>query len=76
MKCPVCGGAELLENKTKLVPYEWMGHETMLEGHGDLCPICGELLLSDAGSLSFEQQMNDFKKKVREEISSPKRSVP
>lgn len=71
MKCPVCGGAELIPDRVQLIPYEWLGHETMLEGHGDLCPMCGEMLLSYEGSDSLEQQMQEFKRKVREEISAP-----
>lgn len=71
MICPVCGGAELLPNRTKLTPFEWLGHDTMLEGQGDLCPLCGEMVLSHEGSESLERQMLEFKQKVRQEISSP-----
>ena len=71
MKCPVCGGAELHPNKIQLIPYEWLGYETMVEGHGDLCPVCGEMVLSQEGCDSLEKQMDDFKKRVREELSSP-----
>lgn len=69
MKCPVCGGAELIPDRVQLIPYEWLGHETMLEGHGDLCPICGEMLLSYEGSDSLEQQMRDFRQKVKLELA-------
>lgn len=69
MKCPVCGGAELIPDRVQLIPYEWLGHETMLEGHGDLCPMCGEMLLSYEGSDSLEQQMRDFKQKVKLELA-------
>lgn len=69
MKCPVCGGAELIPDRVQLIPYEWLGHETMLEGHGDLCPMCGEMLLSYEGSDSLEQQMRDFRQKVKLELA-------
>lgn len=64
MKCPVCGGAELVPNTRKLVPFEWRGHETMIECTGDGCPVCGEVLLTDEGDRLFDEQVSAFKKSV------------
>lgn len=67
MKCPVCGGAELVPNTKKLVPFAWRGRETMLECVGDGCPVCGEVLLTDDGEKLFEEQVLAFKASVKDD---------
>ena len=46
MKCPECGGAELVPG-VKEVPFTYKGRTIMLETHADFCPVCGEGVLSD-----------------------------
>lgn len=70
MKCAVCGGAELVPNSSQLIPFVWLGQETMLECRGDLCPACGEMLLTEEGSAFMGQQIRDFKQKVKQELDS------
>jgi len=71
MICPVCGGDELLSERLHLFPYEWFGHETMLEAYGELCPVCGEMVLAKGSPDLLEAQSRAFRKKVREEIPLP-----
>lgn len=61
MKCPVCGGAELVANTSRLMPFEWQGKETMLEVRGDACPLCGEIILNEENAARVEEQMKTFK---------------
>ena len=71
MICPICGGDELLSERLHLFPYEWFGHETMLEARGELCPVCGEMVLAKGSPDLLEAQSRAFRKKVREEIPLP-----
>lgn len=45
MKCPVCGGAELVPDVRDL-PYTYKGKTTVaLNVKGDYCPVCNEGVL-------------------------------
>lgn len=65
MKCPECGGAELVKGRRDL-PYTYRGETTVFAGvAGDWCPKCGEGVLSaeederlDAMALAFNKQVN------------------
>lgn len=70
MICPVCGGDELLPERMHLMPYEWLGYETMLEFSGQLCPICGEIIMSRGACGAIEKQSEAFREKMREKIPS------
>lgn len=45
MKCPVCGGAELVRS-TQDLPYTYKGKTTTIPAvTGDFCDVCGDMLL-------------------------------
>ena len=69
MICPVCGGAEMVPNSRRLMPFHWHGRETMLECEGDLCPMCGEILLTAESSTSLDKQLRDFKSAAKEDFA-------
>lgn len=46
MKCPVCGGAELIHD-TRDIPYVYKGETVTIPAvEGDFCPACGEVILA------------------------------
>jgi HTH-type transcriptional regulator/antitoxin MqsA len=65
MKCPECGGAELVKGRRDL-PYTYRGESTVFEDvEGQWCPLCGEGVLSreederlDEIALAFNKQVN------------------
>ena len=64
MKCPVCGGAELIHD-TRDLPYAYKGEETILPGiEGDFCPSCGEGVLDRTNSMKASTLMSEFIKQV------------
>lgn len=64
MLCPVCGGAELIKGADRLVPFEYLGCETMLELKADVCPLCGESILNGERWDEAERQMKAFREEV------------
>ncbi len=64
MKCPICGGAELIHD-TRDVPYSYKGEQTTIPGvEGDFCPACGEIILDMANSTRVSSLMGEFMKQV------------
>lgn len=64
MKCPVCGGAELL-HETRSLPYIYKGEKTVIpEVTGDFCPVCDESVLDAAESERVMREMLEFNKQV------------
>jgi HTH-type transcriptional regulator/antitoxin MqsA len=65
MKCPACGGAELLHD-TRNLPYTYKWKKTVIPSvTGDFCPACAESVLDAAEServmrvmLAFHRQVN------------------
>jgi len=65
MKCPECGGADLVKGRRDL-PYTYRGESTIFEDvEGQWCPACGEGVLSreederlDEIALAFNKQVN------------------
>lgn len=65
MKCPVCGGAELVHD-TRDLPYIYKGETTILSGvTGEFCPACNESVLDANESRRIMDLMLDFDKEVR-----------
>ena len=65
MKCPVCGGAELVHD-TRDLPYIYKGETTILSGvTGEFCSACNESVLDANESRRIMDLMLDFDKKVR-----------
>lgn len=65
MKCPVCGGAELVHD-TRDLSYTYKGETTILSGvTGEFCPACNESVLDSNESRRIMDLMLDFDKAVR-----------
>jgi len=64
MKCPSCGGAELVRD-TRVMPYTYKGETTRIPGvTGDYCPACGEVVLRTKESERVGALMLEFNRKV------------
>jgi HTH-type transcriptional regulator/antitoxin MqsA len=64
MKCPVCGGAELIRDIRDL-PHSYKGEATVIPSVvGDWCPACGECILDAADGARVSAAMLEFKKHV------------
>ena len=88
MKCPSCGGAELVRD-TRNLPYTYKGESTEIpDVTGDYCPACGEVVLDTEESvrtgalmLEFNRQVNaamvdpDFIVRVRKKLSLDQREA-
>jgi len=71
MKCPVCGGAELL-NDTRDIPYTYKGESTVIPSvTGSFCPACGETVLDRQESGRTSKLMLEFNKQVNVSIVEP-----
>lgn len=64
MKCPICGGAELVPG-TQDMPYRYQGASTLIEKvRGDYCPACGEAVLSHGEAQRISDVMSAFNRQV------------
>jgi HTH-type transcriptional regulator / antitoxin MqsA len=71
MKCPVCGGAELVRD-TRDMPYIYKGESTIISSvTGDFCPACGEAVLEKSESERISALMLGFNKQVNASIVDP-----
>lgn len=71
MKCPVCGGAEVVRD-TRDIPYVYRGESTTLPSvRGDFCPACGEAILEKRESERVSALMMEFNKQVNASIVDP-----
>jgi HTH-type transcriptional regulator/antitoxin MqsA len=71
MKCPVCGGAELLRD-TRDVPYVYKGESTEIPAlTGDFCPACAEVVLDASESDRYGAAVKAFIKQVNAAIVDP-----
>jgi HTH-type transcriptional regulator/antitoxin MqsA len=71
MKCPVCGGAELVHD-TRDTPYTYKGESTTIpEVSGDFCPACGEVVLERKEAARVSSLMLEFNKQVNASIVDP-----
>ncbi|MDE4922983.1 type II toxin-antitoxin system MqsA family antitoxin [Cupriavidus metallidurans] len=60
MKCPCCGGAELVRD-TRDVPYAYKGETTtVLAVTGDFCPACGEVILDRENGDRYMREISFF----------------
>ncbi|CAG9182142.1 type II toxin-antitoxin system MqsA family antitoxin [Cupriavidus pinatubonensis] len=70
MKCPECGGAELV-NEVRDVPYTYRGESTVIRGvRGDWCPQCGEGVMP-MGDDSLGEAMLAFNREVNARYVDP-----
>jgi HTH-type transcriptional regulator/antitoxin MqsA len=71
MKCPICAGAELVQD-TRDIPYTYKGESTVIpEVTGEFCPACGEAILGSAESARTSALMLEFNKQVNASIVDP-----
>ena len=71
MKCPVCGGADLV-HETRDLPYAYKGSSTVIPTvSGEFCPACNEGVLDWAESTRVSAVMLDFNKQVNAAIVDP-----
>ena len=71
MKCPICGGAELVDD-ARDVPYIYKGESTMLPAvTGDFCQACGEIIPDSNESGRISALMREFSKQVNASIVDP-----
>lgn len=64
MKCPVCGGAELVHG-TRDMPFTYKGQTTQVKAvTADWCDACGESLAGPAESERVMRAMNEFRQQV------------
>lgn len=75
MKCPVCGGAELVTD-TRDLPYTYKNESTFIPAvHGEFCPACGESILASTEASRVASAMLAFNKKVNAAVVDPLLSV-
>lgn len=71
MKCPQCGGAELVST-VRDMPYVYKGEHTVIAGvAGDLCPACGEMVLGNAAADHVGEAVATFIKQVNASLVDP-----
>ena len=71
MKCPCCGGADLVRDIRGL-DHAYKGVSTHLRDiAGDWCPACGEAVLDTAESHRVSELMADFRRKVNAGLVDP-----
>lgn len=71
MKCPSCGGAELIHD-TRDLPYTYKGETTVIPAVvGDFCPACAESVLDSMESDRVMREMRAFAKQVNAAIVAP-----
>lgn len=64
MKCPVCGGAELVHD-ARDTPFTYKGQTIQITGvTADWCDACGESLTGPAESERVMRAMNEFRQQV------------
>ncbi len=71
MKCPVCGGAELVTD-TRDVPYIYKGEATVIpDVTGDYCPACSEIVLDAVAADRYGAAIREFNRQVNAAIVDP-----
>lgn len=71
MKCPACGGAELL-HEIRNLPYTYKGKQTVFPAvTGDFCPACAESVLDAAESERVMREMLAFNRQVNAAAVDP-----
>lgn len=71
MKCPVCGGADLVHD-TRDLPYAYKGETIAIPAvSGDYCPSCGESVLDASESARVSAAMLAFNRQVNASTVDP-----
>ncbi|PLC48801.1 antitoxin [Pollutimonas subterranea] len=73
MKCPICGGAELIFTIRDL-PYSYKGHNTTINGiSGHHCPACDEFIPEQTEGERVSDEMLSFNRWVNEQAGLPQK---
>lgn len=71
MKCPICGGAELVHD-TRDVPYTYKGESTVIPSvTADFCSACAEVIMDMHESGRYGKFVSEFNKQVNAAIVDP-----
>ncbi|MCQ8128127.1 type II toxin-antitoxin system MqsA family antitoxin [Methylomonas rivi] len=71
MKCPSCGGAELVKD-TRDMPYTYKGESTIIpDVTSEFCPACDEVITDAEESKRTMSLMLEFNKQVNASIVDP-----
>ncbi|MDD2134241.1 type II TA system antitoxin MqsA family protein [Pseudomonas kurunegalensis] len=71
MKCPLCGGAELVAQSQDM-PYRYKGVATVIpDVFGDHCPACGEVVLRMGEAQRMSDLMSAFERQVNGAVVDP-----
>jgi HTH-type transcriptional regulator/antitoxin MqsA len=71
MKCPVCGGADLMRD-TRDITHRYRGEQTQLRRvTGDFCPACDEVILDPAEAGRVGERVGEFNRRVNAGIVDP-----
>ena len=71
MKCPMCGGAELVRD-TRDLPHSYKGRDTIIRAvTGDHCSACQECILDRVEAERFGQLLRSFRQKIEAGFSDP-----
>lgn len=71
MRCPICGGADLVRG-TRDLPYTYKGESITIPAvSGDYCPACGESILDASESERVSAAMLTFNRQVNASIVDP-----
>lgn len=71
MKCPVCGGAELVRDKRD-IPYVYKGESMVHKAvTADFCSACGESITDAAESARVMEEASAFIKQVNSTLVDP-----
>lgn len=62
MRCPICERAHLIPDSVLPTTISWKGNYTIIQCHGDLCPYCGEIILSKDEKDRIDEEINIFKR--------------
>ncbi|MFS2114546.1 type II toxin-antitoxin system MqsA family antitoxin [Herbaspirillum frisingense] len=71
MKCPSCGGAELVRD-TRNLTYVYKGESTVIEAvTGNFCPACGEILLNREQGDRYSALIGQFQRRINAAYVDP-----
>ena len=71
MKCPSCGGAELVRD-TRNLTYVYKGESTVIEAvTGNFCPACGEVLLNREQGDRYSALIGQFQRRINAAYVDP-----
>ena len=71
MKCPCCGGAELIHD-TRDMPYIYKGQTTNIPAvTGEFCPACAEVILDREHGDRYSDLLGQFQRQVNASYVDP-----